>query len=374
MLAALYGCGDNTAPVVLRIPYSTPELLSYRTTQGWMSPVRTSDGFQLMVASDYEVVMVCTTATGRPDIEILMANAADGDQQLAPTLPDSVDYGGTCWNSHGTGTLANVRGDVYQPGSVSIAGVSTTSFDSQWSYNLLTTTGTRDLVMSSELVTPPKSIVRRDVEVMASIQNQMPPLDLYSSEAVPLLARTANSNADPSSESINSIVELFTKNGTQATISDNAGNTFYVLPQPAPDDLERLDLSAAGGGIERTASVPLTGADSVTVALLPALTGAYSDVLDGIRVAWNGMERLQDTNIELTVIAPDSIVHGVQTAMRANETSTFDLLITSDVPGWSAAWQPSWIGDAISTQRTFGVTRTSDQGSYRTVTTTRPGH
>nr|HEX4315008.1 hypothetical protein [Kofleriaceae bacterium] len=138
------GGGGDAAPshTVLLNMFQPPDFIAYHTGDGpWQTPTFGSNGYELVVANDYVVLVVCDNAgsgTAFDAEEYGFTFDGDGSAIFAECLEPAIP-------GAGSGLPITVTGTMAQAGSVQLGGGGATSGSAAWTYSAATVAGVHDV-------------------------------------------------------------------------------------------------------------------------------------------------------------------------------------------------------------------------------------
>lgn len=353
-------CGDNQQPVEIAVPHGTPAFVAYKANGTWHGAKPTKRGYLVESVGQYQFVFVCADPQGF-DVEELFADTSDGDQELEPQA--SVD---ACRTLSGDIAFANITGTVAQAGFLELGVSGASAGDSpNWSYDITTVEGRQALVFRP--FTADVVVIRRDVEIGPGT-NPQPIIDT-STEAIDLTRMPLSFAGTSLADRAQTMTTLITADGEHLVVAFAAASPL-LLPG---SQLEAGERQLVDVNIDEQPQDTSTYLDHVRldamdlrVKVLPPPDVRYSTTGLGTVVTWQH-EPLDAVGFELLVASggTPSIIHGVATA-SVSTTSTLDLSVDPDAPGFLDAWRPVWSHDLDSSARAFQVLASRDGGCYET--------
>jgi len=317
---------DSPPPNVVQVDlFDVPPIfIAYREGNGpWLVPEATSNGYEMRIDKQYELVSVCGDATNGFDIGIEAATFAEiGGETFVPcfsTTPFAREP-------------VSVKGTMVQPGTVTVDIFNLASSTTpNWSFELFAEAGTKDFVAAG---TNNRVVVLRDVDAQAA--TTLPKIDVVNdptSVALGNLALTVNGIL--AGDTISTRTRLTTKNFTFANISRVTNTTAKIAPDSflQNGDRQNITVSAINGDSFRSVFFRHSATSPTTLDLLAPLGGVtFADQSATWTDAPTG-------DIELDIETATTFTH--MFATRGFIGSAKQIVETTDIPGFQPEWKPT---------------------------------
>ena len=301
-----------------------PIFIAYREGTGpWQMPTETSNGYEMRVNSQYELVSVCGDATNGFDIGIEAATIAEiGNETFVPCFAPVSGSGDP---------PVSVKGTMVQPGSVATEVFNEVkSTTPNWSFELLVDPGVKDFVASGNN----RVVVRRGID--ASKATTLAKIDVVAdptSVALSDLALTVNGVL--AGDTVSNRTRLTTRNFTLANISRAGGTTVKLAPDTLLQTNERqnITVNVDNGDAFRAVFFRHSATSPTTFDLLPPVAGV---TFAAQSATWTS---LPPGDVELDIEGATTFTHIFATKGFVGTATT--LTETTDIPGFQDEWKPT---------------------------------
>jgi len=301
-----------------------PIFIAYREGTGpWQMPTETSNGYEMRVNSQYELVSVCGDATNGFDIGIEAATVAEiGNETFVPCFAPVSGSGDP---------PVSVKGTMVQPGAVVTEIFNqATSTTPNWSFELFVDAGIKDFVASGN----GRVVVRRGID--ASKATTLAKLDVVAdptSVALSDLALTVNNVL--TGDSLKTRTRLTTRNFTLANIANLTGTTAKLAPDTLLETNERQNITVTATNGDAFRSVFFRhSATSPTTFDLPAPLAGVAFAAQS--ASWTSAPA---GDVELDIETATTFTHIFATQGFVGTATT--VTETTDIPGFQDEWKPT---------------------------------
>jgi hypothetical protein len=347
LLAAIASCSSSSSSKprdVSTFVWGAPTLIAYRDGSGaWQTPPRDAAGnYHLSVTGDYQLVVVCSDATGFAT-KLRERTADDGTTDFV-----------WCMNHGDPFATVAVTGHMVQAGFVSMYDYAS-STTGPWDFTLQVTPGTHDLGATGN----GKLALRRGLGI--TVAKALAPIDVDAEGTALRPTPLSIAGLDPNM-TVTTEADLYTLNDI-VTAPAFPGSTAQ-LPDPSlivtSDQLD-LYITATDPGSIRTADTWFLGNTSFT--MLPALTDITfaSDASGLVHAAWQYLPAQDE--LALALVATGTNFTDTQevsaTPAYLAATGASDLVFAFDQP--LPRFQQAWTIDVTKPYtRTFSARADGD--------------
>ncbi|HWO23410.1 MAG TPA: hypothetical protein VNO30_31935 [Kofleriaceae bacterium] len=321
-------CTDDSASITISTARE-PAAIAFRDGPdgAWQVPTAKAAGsYEIAVHGPYIVSVVCETGDG----------ATVATRQIARTPDDSRELDLACEEL--PQVSAQVKGEVVQPGAISVGGLFASSDTPDWELDMGLPAGTFDLIGVSDS----RIMLRRDLAVSGTVDLQTIDIDAQGAELVPTALTAANA---ATGETIRALVMVTTPKNELGLVHLGAPASAKVAPAAfvTGDVRQTVTMMGQKDNESRVVRRDFRAGDATSFTLPEPIGPVEFAAQEGQLVAtWSTLPEHDKLVVAVTGELADGKARSHELALSQRylaETGATRATLATDLPGYEAAWK-----------------------------------